>query len=184
MIDRLETKDLIIRKAKESDLEAIFNNVWNDEELTKTMLWEVTKTREDAISRLERTIKYQSENYGYFVCLKDTDEPIGWAGIYEKKLGVYEDKGLCIARKYQKRGYGKQVVEAFMKLIFEQLNGTKFIYSCFNTNENSRKVCLHFGFKYFESENITRDYDGANFIIDYHFLDKKMYEDYLQRKGE
>ena len=123
MIEKIYTKDLILRKAKESDLNK----------------------------------------------------------IYEKENGVYEDRGLCIARKYQAKGYGKQVVEAFMKLIFEELNGNKFIYSCFSTNENSRKVCLHFGFKYLETKNIVRDYDNAEFVSDYYYMNREMYEEYMKK---
>lgn len=181
MVDIIYTKDLILRKAKESDLNKIFENVWSDEVLTRTMLWKVTNNIEDAEERMKRTIKYQSENLAFFVSWKETNEPIGFAGIYEKENGTYEDSGLCIAKNYQKRGYGKQVVEAFMKLIFEKLNGNKFIYSCFSTNENSRKVCIHFGFKYFESKKTVRDYDNEEFDVDYYYMDKEMYEEYLKK---
>ena len=68
MIDRLETKNLILRKAKVEDLDLIWKNIWYDRHIAENMLWEVTTSLEEAKKRMERTIKYQSEHYAYFVC--------------------------------------------------------------------------------------------------------------------
>ena len=69
-MESLITENLILRKAKLTDLELIWKNVWSDEQIAENMLWKVTKTREEAVERLNRTIKYQADNYAYFVCLK------------------------------------------------------------------------------------------------------------------
>jgi len=174
-MERLTTNNLVLRKARESDLEKIWKNIWNDEKIAETMLWKPTKNYEDAVERLNRTIKYQAENYAYFVCLKSTDEPIGFAGIKEKESGIFEESGICIARKYQGKGYAKEVVKALKYLVFEKLNGNRFIYGCFSDNEKSRNVCISQGFKYLSSENTIRDWDNKEFIIDYYYFDKEMY---------
>lgn len=90
----LFTENLKLRKAKKDDLQLIWKNVWQDEEIAKNMLWEVTKTEEKAHIRLEKTITYQQENYAYFVCLKSNDEPIGFAGVFEKENGIFEESGI------------------------------------------------------------------------------------------
>lgn len=172
----LFTENLILRKAKEDDLMAIWNNIWKNEEIAKNMLWQTTKTEQEARNRLERTINYQKDNYAYFVCLKLNNEPIGFAGVFEKEAGIFEESGICIARKCQGKGYGKEVVMALKQLIFEKLGGKRFIYSCFSTNEKSRRVCLSQGFKYFESKETVREHDGMKFIIDYYYIDREMYE--------
>ena len=174
-MEKIVTKNLVLRKAKMVDTEKIWNNVWKDEKIAETMLWETTKTYEDAEKRMERTIKYQDNNYAYFVCLKSNDEPIGFAGVLEKTNGVYEESGICIAREYQGRGYAKEVVQALKQLIFDRLNGNRFIYGCFSTNEKSRKVCISQGFKYLNSQEITREWDNKKFLVDYYYLDKEMY---------
>ena len=87
MINKIETKNLLLRKARYDDLESIWNNVWKDETLASTMLWRVTDNINDAKGRLERTIKYQSKNYSYFICLKEKDEPIGFIGFIKKYAG-------------------------------------------------------------------------------------------------
>ena len=175
MYDRIETKNLILRKARNDDLEYIWNNVWKDKTLASTMLWRTTDNITDAKGRLERTINYQKNNTSYFICLKENDEPIGFIGFLKKENDVYEDYGLCIARKCQKKGYGKEALGAILNIVFEKLNGSKFTYSLFSTNENSRKVCLACGFKYSESKELTREHDNMKFLVDYYFLDKDMY---------
>lgn len=174
----IEIKNLILRKAKPSDLEAIYTNVWSDEEIAKTMLWEPTRSLEDAVSRLERTIKFHSLYDAYFVCLKDTDEPIGFAGVGKISEGYYEERGICIARKYQNRGFGKEVLGALLDFVFDHLNGEKFLYGCFEENTRSKRVALHFGFEYFDSMDITREWDNKTFKVDYYTLLK---EDYIKK---
>lgn len=175
-LNYLETNNLILRKAKKDDLEYIWNNIWIDDDIASNMLWKPTKTREDAITRLDRTIEYQSKNYSYFICLKSNDEPIGFAGIVEKEPGIYEESGICICRKYQKNGYAKEVVNVLKILVFEKLSANRFLYGCFSTNEPSRKVCLSQGFKYLNSSNVTRDWDNKEFVVDYYYFDKEMYK--------
>jgi len=172
---KIETERLILRKAKQEDINNIWENVWKDKTIADNMLWKVTETLKEAKIRMEKTIKYQSENYAFFVCLKSTNEPIGFAGIIEKEKDVYEDSGICISRKYQRNGYAKEVVSALKDLIFLKLNGKKFIYGCFSTNEASRKVCISQGFKYFNSEKCIRKHDNMKYISDNYYFDREMY---------
>lgn len=171
----IETKRLILRKAKKSDLEKIYENVWSVKELTKYMLWEVSKSKEEAEERLNKTIKYQKDNYAYFICLKETDEPIGFVGIKEVSKNVYSDTGLCISLNNQNKGFGKEVLKAILNLVFNELNGEKFIYSCMRENINSRKLCESFNFTYYKSEHKIREYDKMEYIDDEYSLLRKDY---------
>ena len=175
-LEYLVTNNLILRKARQADLEKIWSNIWRDEQIAEMMLWKPTQDINDAKIRLNRTIEFQSENYAYFICLKSNDEPIGFAGVKEIKNGIYEETGICIAKRYQGRGYAKEVVGVLKKLIFEELSGNKFIYGCFSINEKSRKVCLSQGFKYLNSEETTREWDKKQFMVDYYYFDKDMYK--------
>ncbi len=175
MKNKIETNRLILRKAKLSDLDNIYNNVWSDSSIADNMLWKVTENKEKAEDRLNRTIKYQKDHYSYFICLKDTDEVIGFIGIYEKEKNIYEDTGICISLKYQNKGYGKEVLKAIINLVFNGLNGNCFLYSCFSSNIKSKKLCTSLGFKYKDSETTIRDYDKKEFIVDYYYLDRDMY---------
>lgn len=57
-MERLTTENLVLRKAKVTDLNKIWKNVWSDEKIAETMLCEPTKEYEAAVDRLNRTIKY------------------------------------------------------------------------------------------------------------------------------
>ena len=66
-------KTILIRKAKLSDLESAYKNIWSDDTLFQYMFYDSTKTLEEAKARLNRTIEYQKTHYAYFICLKETD---------------------------------------------------------------------------------------------------------------
>ena len=55
----METKDLILGKARLSDWKAMYENVWSHPESARYMLWSVTTSEADARSRMERTIAFQ-----------------------------------------------------------------------------------------------------------------------------
>lgn len=45
---KLETKDLILKKAEFEDWKTIYYNLWRHKESAKYMLWQPTETDEDA----------------------------------------------------------------------------------------------------------------------------------------
>lgn len=175
-MEKIETKHLILRKAVPEDLDAIYHNIWQDDSIAEFMYWKPTKSYEEAVDRLNRTIAYQKKNMAYFVCLKDTDEAIGFAGIRESEPGIFEESGICVATKYQNRGYGKEILKALMNKAFSDLGADRFIYACMSHNEKSRRVCKYFGFQYEYSREEVREWDSKKFVNDFYSLDREMWE--------
>ena len=172
---RLETADLVLRKARSDDTETIFQNVWSDRETAQMMLWKPTESLKEAEERMERTLRYQSERDAWFVCLKETDMPIGFAGIREEEPGVYEESGICVCRGFQHKGYGKQIVRALCDYVFNELRGKKMLYGCFRENRASAALCRSQGFEYIESKPLKREWDGYETICDYYQLTNEKY---------
>lgn len=172
MIERLDTPRLVLRKAREDDLEAIWRNVWSDDSIARNMLWQPTRTREEAVERLERTMKVHGELPVFFACLRDTDEPVGLAGVRPEGRGVYEECGICVAARLQRQGLGREILEALARLVFDGLHGTKFIYSCFHENEASARLCRSLGFRYAYSREGVREWDGKRYLCDCYALDE------------
>ena len=170
MTEQLATPHLVLRKARDEDLEPVWKNIWADREIARMMLWKPTETRKEALQRLERTKNYQGSNTAFFVCLKETDEPVGFAGIQETAPGEYEETGICIARRFQRRGYGKEVLDALIELVFDQLKGHRFQYGCFHENTPSAALCRSRGFVYSHSETRIRDWDGYEYLCDFYEL--------------
>ena len=166
MIEYLETERLILRKAEDKDLDSIWQRVWKNETLSEMMLWTPTLTYDEAKERLERTKAYQAQYHAFFVCLKENDEPIGFAGVREPQPGEFEESGVCIAKEYQKQGYGKEVLHALIGLVFDRLNGSRFLCSCFHENTASAALIRSCGFHYLKSEYQLRERDGYRFLCD------------------
>ena len=51
----METRDLILDKARFEDWENLYRNVWSRPETARHMLWTVTDSEEEARARMERT---------------------------------------------------------------------------------------------------------------------------------
>ncbi len=177
-MERLETEHLVLRKAEEKDLNDIYNNIWSDESLNEMMFWDTTKTLEEAKERLDRTIQYHQNNPVFFVCLKDTDEVIGFGGVRLIGLDMYEDSGICITKKYQGKGYGKELLKALIDFAFYDLGAKTFVYSCFIENDISRNLCLAFNFKYRSRSKQIRERDGKEITLDFYNLSKNDYEEF------
>ena len=160
-------KKVILRKAQSKDLDSMWNNIWQDKELAKYMLWKPVENYEEAKIRLEKTIEYQKTNPAFYICLEETDEVVGFLGAVDTGDGVFEDCGLCIAAKYQRNGYGKQALQLLLKMIFEELGGKEFIYSCFEENTASQKLCESLGFEYIYSKQNIRKWDNLEYTARY-----------------
>ena len=173
MINSLVGEHIILRKAKPSDYNSMLKNIWSDEEVYKWMLFKPTLTEIEAIDRTNRSIEFQKDHYAYFVALKDTDEAIGYCGIKEYEENKYEECGICIARQYQNKGYGKEILELLFDLAFNKLNGSTFRYGYFTNNIKSKKLANHFNFKYVSKEELISLGIIKNSLLNYVYLEKK-----------
>lgn len=172
MYDNIEFGRICLRKATREDTVQIWKNVWSNENIASMMLWPATKSLEGAKVRMERTIDFQSRYLTFFVCLSETDEPIGLAGVRVVSEGVYEECGIAISEKYQGQGYGKETVMALNHLVFDILNGEKVTYGCFQQNVKSANLCKCLGYIYTHSLEGVRDWDGFRYVADYYELIK------------
>lgn len=170
----IETKDLILRKAVFEDWKAMYENVWSREETAKYMLWNVTRSEEDARERMERTIAYQKNNPGGFnICEKESGTPIGFAGMKEIEPGVYEDTGIALGPDYVGRGYGKQVLNALVEMAFTQWGANEFVCSCRAQNEASRRLQLACGFTFSHTEDREDPRTGEPYVLEFYKLIKQ-----------
>ena len=175
----LETKDLIISKAKMEDLESIYNNYWSSEKTATYMLWNPQKNLKEAEDRLIRTINFQKNHLAFFVYHKLTGEAIGQVAFIEIEPGIFEDGGIGIGEKYVGKGYGKQILNCFINYIFQELNAKKIICSCHTDNLPSAKMQLSCGMKYSHSKMVTREKDGLTYKSDNYEITR---EDWINQK--
>ena len=165
----IETKDLILDKAKLSDWEGMLKNVWSHAESAKYMMWSITTNEEDAKVRMQKTIKFQKTHDTYLVYEKASGEAIGFAGVERIEEGIYEEAGICLGPDYVHRGFGKQILQALIQYCKQEYNAKEFIYSSREQNVASVKLAESFKFELFESETRVDERDNQEYtMLKYH----------------
>ena len=93
----IETKDLILDKARYEDWQAMYRNVWSRPQSFQYMVPELSPNEAEAQERMRRTIGFQAERKtAYTIFLKSTREAIGFAGIAQLEGNTWEETGICL----------------------------------------------------------------------------------------
>lgn len=161
----IETKDLILDKAKFSDWEGMYHNVWSHPESAKYMLWKVTTSESDARVRIQKTIEYQKNHDTYVVYEKAGGNPIGFAGIEKAAPAIYGETGICLGPDYVGKGFGRQILRALIQYCKENFGATEFLYSAREKNEAANRLAVSLGFTLIASEPKTDSRDGHSYNL-------------------
>lgn len=163
----IETKDLILKKAKEEDWKEIYKNLWCHKESAKYMLWDVTTSEAEAIDRMKRTVAFQKANkYAFLVYEKNSNMPIGFAGMKEIQLGVYEDTGIAVGPEFTGKRYGTQILNALVEEA-KRSGAHKFVASCRKQNIASHNLQIRCGFRFISEETRIDPRTGESYILEF-----------------
>lgn len=161
----IETKSLILRKAADTDLE-IYQTLWRHWESARYMLWQVTENLEDAKERLRKSIEFQRQHkYAFFVQEKCSGKVIGFAGMKEIEPGVYEDTGIGLGPDFTGKGYGTEILTAFIEEA-RAMGARRFVASCRKQNLPSHKLMMKCGFSFSRDEARTDPRDGSSYVLE------------------
>jgi len=164
-----ETNDLILRKAVQEDWYDMYHNIWSHPESARYMFWEITTSEEDAVARMERTIKFQaSHDYHWTVVEKSSGRAIGWAGLEVLRPGVCAETGIAIGPSFTQRGYGKQILNALTSYAHQHLGAERFIACCREENAASRKLQISCGFRFSHTEQMLDPRNQSLFTMQYY----------------
>lgn len=168
--ERIETPRLFLGKAAPADTQALYDNLWSQEESARYMLWQPVGSMEEAQERMKRTIEFQKDHLAYTVYEKASRQAIGFAGIVEIADKVYEDTGIAVGPQFVRRGYGKEILNALVKYCFDELGAVKMVCSCRSQNTASRNLQLSCGFRYSHSELRTDRRNGTDYTVEFYEL--------------
>lgn len=172
----IETADLVLKKAVFEDWRQIYPNLWRHEVSSRYMLWEPTRSEEDAIARMERTLRFQASHpLSWFIYEKRSGSAIGFAGLTELSSGVYEDTGVALGPDFVGRGYGKQVLTALIRHIFDALGGEKLICSCRSENAASRNLQRSCGMVFTHTEDRIDPRNGEPYALEFYEINRFQY---------
>lgn len=161
----IETKDLILDKARPEDWLPMYRNVWSRPESFRYMLPKICPSESEARSRMERTIDFQSKSeHAYTVFLKSTREAIGFTGLNRLGSDTFEEAGICIGPDFWRKGYGWQILGALIALA-KSLGAKTFVYSSWEENTASRAMAAKAGFQEFAREEHVREHDGKRYTL-------------------
>ena len=160
----LETRDLILDKAKFEDWEAMYRNVWRHPESARYMMWRVTERPEDAPDRMRRNIEWQKVHDTYFVYLKATGEAIGFAGVERISSALWEEGGICLGPGFVRKGYGRQILQCLLDYAKAQ-GAEEFVAYAREKNTASRALIASMGFTQTGSEERVDDRDGSAYTM-------------------
>ncbi len=165
---RLETKDLILKKAVFEDWEPLYRNISSKAESAKYMLWKPDPSEKVAKERMLRTLEFEKkERYGLLVYLKTDHGPeaIGWAAMREAEPGIYEDMGIAVGPAFVRKGYGKQILNALCEEAKKQ-GAMEFRCSYREKNIASKALQDACGFEFdYRSEEKTDPRNGEKYFV-------------------
>ncbi len=131
------------------------------------------KSEEDALNLIINYPDYKVHGYGRWICeLKETGEPIGWAGLKNQldDVGII-DIGYRFLQQYWNKGYGFEAAEGCLKYGFEVLKMEKITGRAAIENVHSHSILKRIGLK---AEEEKRDCHGIKAI--YYSLTLKKYQ--------
>ncbi len=161
----IETESLILDKAKFSDWEEMYRNVWSQPESARYMEWTITTSEESAKIRMAKTIAFQKEHDTYLVYEKSSGKAIGFAGVEKIEPYIYQEAGICLGSKYVGKGFGKQILQSLIQHCREQFGAKEFIYSTRDENIASNRLAESFGFLMISSIAKIDGKDGHNYNL-------------------
>lgn len=142
----LETERLILRKFTEHDIEAL-HKILNDKEINTFLPWYPMATLQETMTFYEQRyeeVYHQSRGYGYAICLKSDNIPIGYIKV---DMNDSHDLGYGLCKEYWHKG----IVTEACKAVIERVknDGIPYITATHDRhNPRSGKVMIKLGMNY------------------------------------
>lgn len=169
MIAMIETKDLTLKQGSADDWKDLYKNLWGRGDVFRYLFARPSPTEEHAMKKTAAYAQMHKEvKTEFFVYDKATRQAIGIAGLKEIKPRVYTVTDIALCPAFHGRGYGKQILNAFISLAFDALGAAELHYDCFQQNDASKHLALSCGFTYTHSEKAELTKDGNEVILDYY----------------
>ncbi len=161
----METRDLILDKARFADWEDLYRNVWSRPETARYMLWRVTTSETEAKARMERTVAWQRDHDVWTVYEKAGGQAIGWAGLAELAPGIWQETSIALGPDYVGRGYGRQLLDLLVEIALDR-GGTEFRCSTRAGNTASQALIRSRGFTLTAARPCIDSRDGRPYVLE------------------
>lgn len=147
----IETSRCKLRITERKDIPFIFSATRYDG-FNDGMLWDAPKNEAELIDSYEDGVTkawHERQSYGFTICDKFNDEPLGRISIRKDSDKVWTI-GFWMHPEQQGKGYMTESVKAILKLGFEILNAEKIEAYHALWNKKSERVLRRVGMKFIE----------------------------------
>lgn len=155
---RLETKRLILRTFRESDVNQVYDYAKRDD-VGPNAGWKPHQNKGESLKIIRRFI---DKDDVYAIELKETRQVIGSLGIHYTTIGAIGDVyelGYILHPNYHRRGLMSEAIEAALRYFFFSMNQDMIYVGHFIENVPSQKIIEKLGFKWVEDMSyLSRDY--------------------------
>lgn len=144
-----ETERCLVRESIPEDVES-FYRIYRDKSITAYM----EDLFQDKEAETEYIKEYIEKVYGFYgfgmwsVCLRDTGEVIGRAGLSMREGFEEPELGYVIEKKWQKQGIATEVCLAILAYGREELGFERVRALMHSENTPSERLCCKLGFSY------------------------------------
>ena len=143
------TERLVLRRFRQEDAQAMFDNWASDDEVTKYLTWPThTNVETSAWVVNDWVSSYEKDDY-YQWAIEFEGQPIGSISVVDHRDDVGKAHvGYCIGRNWWRRGIMSEALKAVMDFLFDEV-GMNRIEACHDPNNpNSGRVMTKCGMKY------------------------------------
>ena len=151
---KIETERLILRYLNDEDLESVFYNYANDDEVTKYLTWPTHRSLEDTkmIFNIWKNEDETIKKYHYFIELKETHELIGSCALAKIENGIPEI-GYVIGKKWWNKGIMTEACKKLIEILFDD-GFPKIVIKADCNNIGSNKVIKKCGFHFIKQDKV------------------------------
>ena len=140
----LETDRLFLRPMNETDIDAIFV-MRSDIEVMRYI--REPQNRNEAVNWVKLvSSRWETQQIGLCaVILRETNELVGWCGLWQLVETGEIEVGYAIAKNYWRLGFASEAAEASLNYGFTKLNLPKIVACANPDNQGSRRVMEKLG---------------------------------------
>lgn len=147
----LETERLVLRPFKETDVEDMYYNWANNDNVTRFLTWPTHSSKEITKSVVNLWVsRYKdTKNYQWCIECKSNHQAIGSMAIVhmEEEINSVEI-GYCIGEEYWNRGITSEALKEVIRFLFEKVECNRIYARHDLQNPNSGKVMKKAGLLY------------------------------------
>jgi len=158
----LETPRILLRPAKVSDAQAVYNNWASDPEISYFMRWNTHGSVDETIAWLTGAEANVSDKFSYnwLFANKETNEPFGSGGVFYNKTQDMFEIGYCIMKHCWGQGLSTEAAKEILKFAINELGETKFFACHAKENPISGRILEKLGFVY-TNDGVYSSFDGS-----------------------